>query len=114
MSSSYNSKKTQINYISNNKDIKNKVNQSIFRKALRNRKYFKEKIIMKLLNKKVNDLSINKNRKINKNLLRNNNRNMLSIYSSKTERNQNNFNYPSKSSFIQNNSSIKNNTIFSY
>lgn len=114
MSSSYNSKKTQINYISNNKDIKNKVNQSIFRKALKNRKYFKEKIIMKLLNKKVNDLSINKNKKINKNLLRNNNRNMLSIYSSKTERNQNNFNYPSKSSFIKNNSSIKNNTIFSY
>lgn len=114
MNRSYNSKKTQINNISNNKDVKNKVNQIIFRKALSNRKYLKEKIIMKLLSKKMNDLSINKNLKINKKLLKNNNKNMISIYSSKTERNLNNFNYPSRSSFIKNNSSIKNNTIFSY
>jgi CRP-like cAMP-binding protein len=74
-----NNKKIQFNSISNNKDLKNKANKSIFRKALSNRKYLKEKIIMKLINKKMNDLSINKNKKINKNLLKDNNNNMLSI-----------------------------------
>lgn len=114
MNRSYNRKNTQINNISNNKDLKKKENNSIFRKALSNRKYLKEKIIMKLLNKKMNDLNINKNLKINKNLLKNNTNNMLSIYNNKTERNLYNLNYPSKSSFVQNNSSIRNNTIFSY
>jgi CRP-like cAMP-binding protein len=116
INSSYNnSKKAQFNNISNNiVYLKNKANKSIFRKALSNRKYLKEKIIMKLLNKKMNDLSINKKRKINKNLLRNNNKTIENIYSSKAGKNLYNFNYPSKSSFIKNNSSIKKNTICSY
>ena len=109
---SYNSKRTQNN--SNNKDLKKNVNKSIFRKALSNRKYLKEQIIMKLLDKKLKDLSINKNKKINKSILKNDTKNILSNYNSKTERNLYNFNYHNKSSFIKNNSSIKNNTIFSY